>query len=161
MSGFFDPARNGLPSAPRSHLKKKTQPSPMARSTLGSPPSLASSQEAKKVAEDSSRQHAWSNPAPTAAVGSPERFVHHQKGSTLPPLSIAALSVNMKCWKSRRRQRRFAGPDIWHSCPQQRRHVPAELGLGAAAFTGFGSRRQTSGPEQRGHLHLHPKLTNN
>lgn len=36
------------------------------------------------------------------------------------------------------RQRLFAALDIWHSCPGQRRHVPAEPGLGTNTFTRVG-----------------------
>lgn len=55
-------------------------------------------------------------------------------------LARRRFGTGMKCWKSQSRQRLFSRPDIWHSCPQQKRHVPAEPGLDATAFTESGSR---------------------
>lgn len=142
MSEFFDPARPGLPSPPWSHFKKKTQRSPIARSVWGRVGLAAKSGGFAGREESCGREFKLAGPVQShvnAPVRSPRCF---QKGKTLPPFSSAALSVNMKCWKSRSRQRLFAGPDIWHSCPQQRRHVPAEPGHIHRLW-------QTSGPQQR------------
>lgn len=142
MSEFFDPARPGLPSPLWSHFKKKTQRSPIARSVWGRVGLAAKSGGFAGREESCGREFKLAGPVQSrvnAVVCSARCF---QKGKTLPPFSSAALSVNMKCWKSRSRQRLFAGPDIWHSCPQQRRHVPAEPGHIHRLW-------QTSGRQQR------------
>lgn len=140
MSEFFDPARPGSPpvdsfkeaNTEKSNVTQRPRPHQARRQLC-----FAGSKES---CGNSSSWRACYNPASNATVRSPLCFVRHQKGNTLPPFSSAALSVNTKCWKSRTRQRLFGVLDIWHSCPQQRQHVPAEPGLGASPFPAFGSR---------------------
>lgn len=89
------------------------------------------------------------------------RIVRHERKPPLPPFSAAALSVNMKCWKRRRRQRLFAVLDIWHSCPTQRRHVPAEPGHSAKHIHRLWQSVTDIWAQTAGNLHLHRKLANN
>lgn len=134
MSEFFDPARPGLPSPLWSHFKKKTQRRPIARSVWGRVGLAAKSGGFAGREESCGREFKLAGPVQSrvnAPVRSPRCF---QKGKTLPPFSSAALSVNMKCWKSRSRQRLFAG---WTSGI----HVPNKddtSQLSRDTFTGSG-----------------------